>query len=181
MLRRPSNQAQSRGSRKEQIELPLVPMMDAFVTLIVFLVAATALLAVTLIDVPVPLVSSSPKKLNKKPLSLTVTINESGLRLYSPFQLIKARFIPRQAEGYDTIGFHEELLAIKRRFPAEKQLIFMPSQAVKYEDIIKLIDASRSIGKGDPPLYSKDEDNQDIVVTDLFSEIVFGNILGGRS
>ena len=179
MLKRPSSQ--KRGPGKEQIELPLIPVMDALVTLIVFLVAATALLAVTLIDVPVPLVSSAPKKLNKKPLSLTVTINDSGLRLYSPFRLIRSKFIAKKGEEYDTLEFHEALLAIKRKFPAEKQLVFMPAQVVKYEDIVKLMDASRRIEKGDLSLYSKDEDNEDIVVTELFPEVVFGNILGGGS
>lgn len=179
MLKRPSSQ--KRGPGKEHIELPLVPIMDTFVTLIVFLVAATALLSVTLIDIPVPLVSTTPKKLNKKPLSLTVTINDSGLRLYSPFRLIRSKFIAKKGEEYDTIGFHEALLVIKRNFPAEKQLVFMPAQVVKYEDIIKLMDASRSIERGDPSLYSKDENNEDIVVTELFPEIVFGNILGGGS
>ena len=48
MLRRPSQRRSSKGV--QEIDLPLVPIMDAFVTLIAFLLLVTSLLAVTLID-----------------------------------------------------------------------------------------------------------------------------------
>jgi hypothetical protein len=53
MLRKPSQRRRSKGI--QEIDLPLVPIMDAFVTLIAFLLMATSLLAVTLIDTPVPI------------------------------------------------------------------------------------------------------------------------------
>ena len=177
MLRRPSSQRRARGNKSLE-ELPLVPIMDAFVTLIAFLLMATSLLAVTLIDTPVPVVSSQPPE-NKRPLSLTVHLEQDGLRLESPFGHIPRTEIPRTEQTYDLVKFHDLLLGIKNKFPQEKQIILMPSATTEYNDIVLVMDAARQIREADPPLYIKDAQGQDVVVTDLFNDVVFGNILGG--
>lgn len=159
-------------------ELPLVPIMDAFVTLIAFLLMATSLLAVTLIDTPVPLVSSNPPD-NKRPLSLTIRVEEDRLLIESPFNLIQRQEIPRTDQAYNLTKLHDVLLEIKNKFPDEKQVVLMPTPTTKYDDLIQIMDASRKITEGDPPLYRKDENGQDQVVTDLFPDVVFGNVLGG--
>jgi biopolymer transport protein ExbD len=177
MLRRPSSQRRGRGHSSLD-ELPLVPIMDAFVTLVAFLLMATSLLAVTLIDTPVPVVSSSPPD-NKRPLSLTVHLEQDRLRIESPFGLVPKVEIPRVETSYDFVKFHDALLEIKNKFPLEKQIILMPSATTEYNDIVRVMDAARQIRPADPPLYIKNDQGQDVVVTDLFSDVVFGNILGG--
>lgn len=193
MLRRPSSQRRSRA--KDDLELPLVPILDTFVTLIAFLLMATSLLAVTLIDTPVPVVSATPPETKQKPLSLTVKIELDRFELSSPFGRIKQQRIDRTGEDQDFIRLHDALLVVKNQYPHEKQIVLMPGPTVEYDDIVKVMDSARKIGEGDTPLYVKeavkDESGEEIrdengniaqedrVVTDLFPEVVFGNILGG--
>ncbi len=193
MLRRPSSQRRTRT--KEDIELLLVPILDTFVTLIAFLLAATSLLSVTLIDTPVPVVSATPPEIKQKPLSLTIKIELDRFVLSSPFNRIRKQNIDRVGDDQDFVKLHDALLAIKGKYPYEKQIVLMPSPTMEYEDIVKVMDASRRIEEGDPSLYVKeavkDEFGEEIrdksgsvvqedrIVTDLFPEVVFGNILGG--
>lgn len=177
MLRRASGQR--RGSQHSNLEeLPLVPIMDAFVTLIAFLLMATSLLAVTLIDTPVPIVSTNPPD-NKKPLSLTIRVLEDKLVVESPFNLISRQEIPRTDTQHNLTKLHDLLLEVKNKFPLEKQIILMPSPTTKYDDLVQIMDSGRQIRPADPPLYIKNDQGQDVVVTDLFPDVVFGNVLGG--
>lgn len=185
MLRRPSSQR--RNSAKGEMELPLVPILDTFVTLIAFLLMATSLLAVTLIDTPVPLVSATPPETKEKPLSLTVDVEMDHFEIYSPFGRVKRQRIERKGEDEDFLKLRDALLSIKNDFPFEKQLVLMPGPLVEYEVLVKVMDASREISETDPSLYVKEtvkaedgtESQQDRLVKDLFPEVVFGNILGG--
>ncbi len=177
MLRRPSNRRRSHG--QGEIELPLVPIMDAFVTLIAFLLMATSLLSVTLIDTPVPILSALPDTNKDKPLTLTVKLSEDSIKVESPFNLITAQTFPRTGKSYDLDKFHEALVAIKQKFPKEKKIIFMPTGTVKYDDIVQVMDASRKLSKTDPTIFTEGQGGVQKADTDLFSDVVFGNIISG--
>lgn len=177
MLKRPSQRRRSRGT--EEIELPLVPMMDAFVTLIAFLLLATSMLAVTLIDTPVPVVSTMPEDSKEKPLMLTLKIEQESLKLESPFNLIKPQTFPKIEKGYDLERLHEALIAIKQSFPKEKAIVFMPQGEIKYDDLVQLMDASRLLEKTDPTFYTTGEDGVGKADTFLFPSVVFGNVISG--
>ncbi len=177
MLKRPS--ARRKSQSQEAADLPLVPIMDAFVTLIAFLIMATSLLSVTLIDTPVPIMAAMPDKDPKKPLALTLKISEEGLKLESGSRLIQERVIPKVERDYNIEKLHQALHEIKKQFVTEKTLVFMPTAGVKYEDIVKLMDASRKIEKTDESIYAKGEGDVTTVITDLFPDVVFGNIVSG--
>ena len=177
MLRRPSHRRKSAG--QGEIDLPLVPIMDAFVTLIAFLLMATSLLSVTLIDTPVPILSSAPDMSKEKPLTLTLKITDESITLESPFNLIPSQTIARTANKYDFDKLHDALVVIKQKFPKDKKIIFMPNAQVKYDDIISLMDASRKLNKTDAAIFVQDDKGVNKAETDLFSEVVFGNIVSG--
>lgn len=177
MLKRPSSRRRSRGT--SEIDLPLVPIMDAFVTLIAFLLMATSLLSVTLIDTPVPILSSLPDDVKSKPLTLTLDISEDSIRIRSGFNLIAAQTIAKTAEKHDLDKLHEALVQIKHKFPVEKKIIFAPTAGVKYDDLVQIMDASRKLAKTDEPLYLPGQGGVTKAETDLFPEVIFGNILSG--
>lgn len=190
MFRRPSKRRRSGGL--EDFELPLVPLMDTMVTLIAFLLMATAMLAVTLVDSPLPIISSEPPQTNKRPLSLTITISQDRYKVESAFNWFKAKEFPRVSEEEDLQQLHDFLVQIKLKHPTERQLILMPEGKVKYDDIVKVMDASRRFTEGeDETLYTFQRDEKGDFVLDeqgnrievveefLFPNVVFGNILGG--
>lgn len=177
MLKRPSQRRRSRGI--QEIDLPLVPIMDAFVTLIAFLLMATSLLAVTLIDTPVPILSSLPDENKDKPLTLTVKISNTEIKLESPFNLIQPIGIPIVDKASHLDKLHATLMDIKKKFPKEHNIIFMPSADVKYEDIVQLMDASRAPSKTDETIFLADANGVGKPVTELFPDVIFGNIVSG--
>jgi biopolymer transport protein ExbD len=179
MLKRPSHRRRSKGT--EDAELPLVPIMDAFVTLIAFLLLATSLLAVTLIDTPVPVVSNMPDDSKDKPLMLTLKLTPEKIHLSSAFNRIKAQEFPKIEKGYDLDKLHEALVAIRQEFPKEKTVVFMPTGDIQYDDIIQVMDSVRILLKTDPPFYVTDE-KEGIDKPDqyLFPNVVFGNVLSGN-
>lgn len=179
MLRKPSHRRSSKGV--QEIDLPLVPIMDAFVTLIAFLLLATSLLAVTLIDTPVPVVSNEPEEKHpEKPLALQLRIEQDALILSSAFRRIPEQKFPKVDKGYDTAKLHESLIAIRQQFPTEKNIVFLPSADVKYDDLVQLMDATRILSKTDPAMPTvKDANGVDRIDPYLFPTVVFGNVISG--
>ncbi|RZA06086.1 MAG: biopolymer transporter ExbD [Proteobacteria bacterium] len=180
MLKRPSQRRRSHGT--QEADLPLVPIMDAFVTLIAFLLLVTSMLAVTLIDTPVPVVSSVPDdpKKNDKPLALTLQINQDGLKLSSAFRRIPEAAFPKVDKGYDLEKLHEALVAIRKQFPLEKSIVFMPVGDIKYNDIVGLMDAVRLYVKTDETLFITGDDGVSKPDPFLFQGVMFGNVISGN-
>lgn len=180
MLRRPSQRRSSKGI--QEIDLPLVPIMDAFVTLIAFLLLVTSLLAVTLIDSPLPVVSNEPPppQENKKPLALQLEIKQDELILSSAFRRIPEQKFPKVDKGYDVDKLHAALLQIRQQFPTETTIVYKPVADVKYDDLVQLMDATRLLSKTDPAMPTvKDKDGVDRIDPFLFSTVVFGNVISG--
>lgn len=177
MIKRPSSRRRSRGT--SEIDLPLVPIMDAFVTLIAFLLLATSLLAVTLIDTPVPIVSNMPDNSKDKPLALTLTIEPEQIKLSSGFNLIKPQSFPKIDKNYDLEKLHAAVLEIKKGFEKENKIVFMPTGAVKYNEIVQLMDAVRLRAKTDEMAVIKDANGVDKADPYIFSEVIFGNVISG--
>jgi len=178
MLRRPSQRRSSKGI--QEIDLPLVPIMDAFVTLIAFLLLVTSLLAVTLIDTPVPVVSNEPPPKDEKPLGLTLKIEQDKLILSSQFGHVPKQEFPKVDKGYDVGKLHEALIAVRLKFPNEKSIVYLPAADVKYDDLVQLMDATRLLSKTDPAMPTvKDKDGVDRIDPFLFPTVVFGNVISG--
>jgi hypothetical protein len=155
--------------------------MDAFVTLIAFLLLATSLLAVTLIDTPVPVISNLPDDSKEKPLMLTLKLAEEGIVLSSAFNRIPAQDFPKVEKLYPLDKVHDALVQIRKQFPTEKTVVFMPTPEIKYDDIVQTIDAVRMLLKTDEPFYVKDEKTGvDKPDTYLFPNVVFGNVISGN-
>jgi biopolymer transport protein ExbD len=180
MLKKPSARRRSAGTH--EVELPLVPIMDAFVTLIAFLLLATSMLAVTLIDTPVPVVSTFPDdpKKNDKPLALTLRIEKDGLTLASSSRRIPEAKFPKIDVNYDLVKLHESLVAVRKQFPTEKNITFYPSADIKYNDIVGIMDAVRLYLKTDETLFVKGDDGVDRADPLLFSNVLFGNVISGN-
>lgn len=178
MLKRPSQRRRSHGT--QEVDLPLVPIMDAFVTLIAFLLLATSMLAVTLIDTPVPIVSSVPDDNKKdKPLALTLEIAEDSLKLSSAFRKIQPQAFPKIDKNYDLDKLHEALVAIRKQFPNEKSITFQPQAEIKYNDLIAIMDATRLFLKTDETLFVTGDDGISKPDPFLFQGVLFGNVMSG--
>ena len=157
-------------------------MLDALVTMISFLMYTMAFMAFTMIESPLPIVSSEQNEvqLKEKPLQLTLTVEDQGLLLWSPFEQIPQTTIPNRPDrSVDTMKLHEALIGIKQKFPAENKIILVPKKDTTYEVIVAVLDASKVLDKTDPIISVKNEKTGiQEQVKNLFGDVVFGNLLG---
>jgi biopolymer transport protein ExbD len=179
VLKRPSTR---RRSHQAEVQLNLVPMMDALVTMIAFLMYTMAFLQLTMIESPLPMVSNEQnlQQLKERPLQLTVTVNDKDVLLWSPFELIQQQTIANREDGtVDTLKLHEALIAIKQKFPTEDKIILVPKKETSYDTIVLILDASKALDKTDPVIVVKNpKTGVEEQAKNLFTEVVFGNLLG---
>lgn len=179
MFKRPTSR---RKTIHREVQLNLVPILDTMVTLIAFLLFTMSFLQIVSIESPFPQASPKEveKKLKEKPLQLTLTMRQGEVELWSPFELIQPKVIKDQLAGTpDVKAIHAALLEIKRRFPTETQVVFVPTAGVNYDTLISVMDSTRMVEPGDEPIYFKNPaTDRDEVAKALFPEIVFGNLLG---
>jgi len=183
MLKRPSSR---RRSNHAEVTLNLVPMLDALVTMISFLMYTMAFLSLTMVESPLPMVSSeeNQQQLKEPPLQLTLTMNDNDLLVWSPFDRIPQTTITNipDKDGIPTPDFlklHETLLGIKQKFPQEAKIILVPKASTSYDLIVSVIDAAKNLDKTDPVIVVKNEKTGvEEPAKALFSEVVFGNLLG---
>jgi len=180
MLKRPSTR---RHSQPHEIQINLVPMLDALVTMISFLMYTMAFMSLTMIESPLPIVSNETNQIQMKdrPLQLTLSIGEKDVLLWSPFDLIPQISVPHLQEGaIDLLKLHEKLIEIKQKFPSEDKIIIVPRASTSYDQIVTVLDASRNLEKTDPVIAIKNETTGvQEQVKKLFPDTIFGNLLGG--
>ena len=191
MFRTPSSR---RKSAQQEVQLNLVPMLDALVTLVSFLLLTMGYMAISVIDTPAPMVAPAEEQIEKiekdKPLQLTAHILKdkiiisdwSGSRENHEIKTVPSTEADAKPGDvrYDLESLHKLLITIKGRHPKEKQLILKPDADVPYEQIINVMDASRYFDKTDvvpENIKTKDVNGNEVPDTNLFPEVVFGNIL----
>jgi biopolymer transport protein ExbD len=179
MLKRPSSR---RKSNAEGVTLNLVPIIDAMVTLVGFLLFTTSFLAITSIETPMPMASSAQNEieLKEKPLQLTLSLRDGEAEIWSPFERIPKKVIPNPVPGQpDLKVIHDTLIGIKKTFPFENKIVLVPSAGTTYDVLISVMDVSRLIDPTDPPLFRMNPDTKiDEPIKQLFSDVIFGNLLG---
>lgn len=179
MLARPSTR---RRSAPQEVAINLVPMMDALVTMIAFLMYTMAFIQLTMIESPLPLVSAdqNTSQLKERPLQLTLTIKDKSVLIWSPFELIPQMEIANKDDGSpDFFKVHEALIGVKTKFPTENKIVLVPRGNTSYDAIVGILDASRNFEKTDLPIVVTNPQTgvQEQAKT-LFGDVVFGNLLG---
>lgn len=179
MFKRPTSR---RKTESREISLNLVPILDAMVTLIGFLLFSMSFMALASIESPFPQASREDieTKLKEKPLQLTLTLRDNEAEIWSPFDRIPSRKIPNASAGQPDIkAIHDSLVGIKQQFPTETKLVFVPAAGASYDTLISVMDSVRMVEDSDTPIYRKNPaTGNDEAVKTLFPEVIFGNLLG---
>jgi biopolymer transport protein ExbD len=168
----------SRRTKKKEQGLNLIPILDAVFIFIFFLLFSVQFINVREIGSDVPMVSDAPPPKNqKKPLALTLTINKNSLNLAKGVPSSDFKTIPKEGNDYNYEQLHSVLVELKKQYPYEKDIIFMPLHDVDYEVIIKIMDSVRMLRPTDEKIYLKDKDGVEQLQTLLFNKIAFGNLM----
>jgi biopolymer transport protein ExbD len=168
-----------RRAQKEESRLNLIPILDAVFIFIFFLLMSAQFIKIYEIASDVPIVSSSPPpKDNKKPLALTLQVTNGGFKLLTGVPARQRNYIKKTSDGaYDFVSLHDYLINLKKKHMSEKTIILEPQINLSYEEIVKIMDAVRMFKNTDEAIYKKDKDGLDVKVKELFSKIIFGNLL----
>ncbi len=183
MLKRPSSR---RNSNHSEVNVNLVPMLDALVTMISFLMYTMAFLALTMVDTTVP-TQANMEDLEKKktpPLQLTLTVGDQGLELLSDTSRFPKITIPNlnDAQGNATLPdyekLHQEVVELKKKFPEENKIFIQPNGETTYEVIFALIDRVKNVDQNETVILKKQDNPVDEIAKTLFGDISFTNIQG---
>lgn len=169
----------SRRKKKEEAKLNLIPILDAVFIFIFFLLMSAQFIKIYEVASNVPIVSNEPPPKNqKKPLALTLKIDSRGFLLSKGVPSRTIKRIGKTPEGtFDLIALHEYLIDVKKQYTTDKDIIFEPIIDLTYKEIVDIMDAVRMLKKTDETIYSKDKEGLDVQVKELFSKIVFGNLM----
>jgi biopolymer transport protein ExbD len=169
----------SRKSKRKNERINLIPILDAVFIFIFFLLMSTQFVKVFEIGSDVPIISNTPPpKQQKKPLALTVEIRKNDLVVSTGIPSRVVTRVGKNSDGeYNLTQLHEFLVKLKKRNISEESVILEPLVDIKYEELVKIMDAIRMLQNTDDPIYTKDKDGIDVQVKTLFNKIVFGNIM----
>ena len=175
MYRTPTSR---RKGHKETTRPNLIPILDAVFIFIFFLLMSASFLKFYEIQSDVPIISDQePPKTKKEPLALTLKVKENSISVLTGIPGNVVRNFKKLEDGkYDLGSLRAFLINLKKKHLSEKTVVLEPLVDVTYEEIVNIMDAVRMLKKTDPSLWRKDKDGVDQKVTELFNNIVFGNI-----
>ncbi|MBF0299656.1 MAG: biopolymer transporter ExbD [Oligoflexia bacterium] len=167
----------ARKKKRATAQLNLVPILDANFILIFFLLMSSNFIKIMEIASDIPIISSKtpPPQEKEVPLALTIKILSDGFAIYTGIPSVLQTKIP----NYDLESLHNYLVLLKQKHPQEKMAILEPEMDFPYEKIVEIMDTVRTLRNTDESIYAKNDKGVDSKVTELFAQVVFGNIFGG--
>lgn len=176
------------GNPEEDMELDLAPLLGLMATLIPVLLLATAFLKLSSLNAKVPVLGEAQAAIDKnkeenkkKNLGLYVLVNGENtivLNLKEGESTLKTTRIPASEKGLDTEKFVSELVTFKKSYPNVFRARMNPTEKVKYEKIVALIDSMKvSPNNEEFPVTDKDT-GKTFNTTVMYDDVTFGNIMG---
>lgn len=118
-----------------------------------------------------------PPRSERAQLALTLRIGQDSIVIQTGVPSRARHTVRKTADGsYDLEELRNFLIDLKKNNLEERTAILEPLVNLTYEELVDIMDAVRTFRRTDPSLFRKDEAGMDIRVTELFDNIVFGNI-----
>ena len=121
-------------------ELLLVPMIDIFTVLVTFLLMTAVFSRITVLDLDLPSAAGGP--VTEPAFRLEVIVRQQGFELTNGTAMIAA--VPKVNGDYDLKRLSELALELKRDHPDVDDASVLLEPAVRYDDLIHVMDAVRS-------------------------------------
>ncbi len=123
---------------KEPQELNITAFMNLMVVLVPFLLISAVFSQVTILQLNLP-TSAALSEADKKKIRIEVVVREKSIEIGDGRRLIKR--IRNTDKGYNVRQMSKVLLAIKKRYPTKKDAIILLEPEIKYDVLVKLMDA----------------------------------------
>jgi biopolymer transport protein ExbD len=136
------------------VHLNVTPLMDVMSNILFFLLASFGATVVAVLPTTVPVRSTDTTQSDKPPdeekVDVTIRADASGLNVNAASPNIDPAILkqlgaklPKRDGEYDHERLTATLKLIKEKYPASKQLVLVPDDDLKYEVIVKIMDAAR--------------------------------------
>lgn len=125
----------------------------------------------------VPIISNAEPDDKKPPFALTLQISNNSLVVQRGVPARTIATFGKNADGtYQTEDLRRFMINLKRQFTSENTIIFEPIIDISYEELVRIMDAVRTLKNTDEAIYQKDKNGIDVRIKALFDNIIFGNI-----
>jgi biopolymer transport protein TolR len=131
------------GKKPLDAAINLVPFIDLMAVTISFLIMTAVWTQITRLQVSQAGGPSSDTPPDEKALQLNLTITERGYTLSAQGALQE---VPKVSGTYDVKGLEDKLKLIRTNFPDQRTITVQSEDAVKYVDLVKVIDTCVGIG-----------------------------------
>lgn len=173
----------SGGVGPESPELNIMPFIDIFSMLNTFLLVSAAFVGLGILEVQIPFLSNSSevKEPPSRSFNIRVDVADAEIKVTSewteqPFEKSVKTF---KVDAADIELFHQEMIALRTKVPENDKVTVFSDDTVKYEILIKAIDAIKSMREKEPPLALPNADEIKRQGRDryLFEKVVIGSVI----
>jgi biopolymer transport protein ExbD len=167
----------------ESPELNIMPFIDIFSMLNTFLLVSAAFVGLGILEVQIPFLSNSSeiKEPPSRSFNIRVDVADAEIKVTSewteqPFEKSVKTF---KVDEADIELFHQEMIALRTKVPDNDKVTVFSDDSVKYEILIKAIDAIKSMREKEPPLALPNADELKRTGRDryLFEKVVIGSVI----
>lgn len=172
----------------DSAELNIMPFIDIFSMLNTFLLVSASFIGLGILEVQVPFLSNSPdvKEAPERSFEIRVDVEVDKVILTTQFtsEPIQKRVEEYTLEDADIERFHRDMIQLRNDQPDSDKVTVYADDPVKYESVIAVIDAIKTLKEGDPPLtlpirQSESESQVADGVGDrtLYQKVVMGSVI----
>lgn len=167
----------------ESPELNIMPFIDIFSMLNTFLLVSAAFIGLGILEVQVPFLSNSSevKEPPSRSFNIRVDVADAEVKVTSewteqPFEKSEKTF---KADDAGMELFHQEMIGLRTKVPENDKVTVFSDDSVKYEIVIKAIDAIKSMKEKEPALALPNADELRKQGRDryLFEKVVIGSVI----
>ncbi|MBL8225593.1 MAG: biopolymer transporter ExbD [Chromatiales bacterium] len=127
--------------RRGHHDLNIVPMIDMFVVLVIFLIFTAVFSKTNILELNLPAAAAAVPDLPKG-LQLEVIVRDDGIEVADRGTgVLKA--VPNSGGGYDLAGLGEYLQLVKAKFPEHQQATILLAPEIPYDVLVQVMDAVR--------------------------------------
>jgi biopolymer transport protein ExbD len=140
------------AARQKQAELDLLPVMNLFIVLIPFLLAAAAFYEVGVIATSVPQAATGMTDVERRTeaITLSVIIDADHVALEARNEALDptalagfAADLPAAGGAHDLAAVQAAAVRIKDAYPKSDTAIVLPAPTVRYDQLVRILDALR--------------------------------------
>jgi biopolymer transport protein ExbD len=173
----------SGGAGPDAPELNIMPFIDIFSMLNTFLLVSASFIGLGILEVQIPFLSNSSeiKEPPSRAFNIRVDVADAEIKVTSewteqPFEKDVKTFKVDEAE---IAKFHQEMIALRVKAPENDKVTIFSDDTVKYEILVKAIDAIKTMKENEPPPALPNAEELKRTGRDrfLFEKVVIGSVI----